>query len=138
MSFFKRTVAPENSPVVLMDRVYGESKALITQAAIDTITYRVFEYATREDADGDRNREEVGEEAELTPADVIYDTLQTAAPWDTTKDAAGYNFRFTLPGARRPTGGYFARVEVWLTPSTSGEEAYPLVWIIEAKPIASA
>lgn len=144
MSCMHVTVAREHTPVVLMDRVYGESKQLINQFSIDSISYRVFEYATEEDARADVNGEEVGVAADLDPTVVIFDTLQTAAPWTSQDEEAdeqgnkGYNLRFTLPAARRPTGGTWHRVEVWLTPSAGSEEAYALVWLVKTTPLASA
>lgn len=132
-------VAREDTPLVLMDRVYGVNGSLITIASIEAISYRVFEYATQEDAQADVEGEEIGEAADLTPSAVIFDTLQTAAPWVADEDAEvdGYNFRFTLPAACRPTGGTWHRVEILLTPSSS-DEAFPLVWLVKTTPLASS
>ena len=129
--------ARERTPVVLMDHVVGESGAPIIQASIDAIKYRVFEYASDADARADANGEEIGTEATLDVADVVFDELQTDPPWDAELDERGYNFRFTLPGSRRPAGDRWYRVEIWLTPSTS-DEAFPIVWLIKSLPLASA
>lgn len=125
----------EDAPIVLMDRVKNIAGAYITQASVSTITYRVDAYSSQRDAETCSNATEVTDDTSLTTADVVYDTLQTAAPWDSTADATGYNFRFTLPAASRPVGDKWHRVEVIITP-TSGD-AYPLVWIVETLAMSS-
>lgn len=124
----------EDSPIVLMDRVTSVSGAAITQATITSIAYVVHEYASQQEAERDINGSAVGTAGTLTKTDVVFDTLQTGAPW--TYDTTGYNFRFTLPGTRRPTGGKWHRVEVTFTPSSG--EAFPIVWIIETKALAGS
>lgn len=119
----------EDAPIVLMDRVKNIAGEYITQASVSTITYRCDSYSSQNDAEKCSNGTEVTDDTSLTTSAVVYDTLQTAAPWNSTADALGYNFRFTLPAAARPTGDKWHRVEVIITP-TSGD-AYPLVWIIE-------
>jgi len=119
----------EDAPIVLMDRVKNIAASYITQASVSTITYRVDAYSSQIDAEKCSNGTEVTDDTSLTISAVVYDTLQTAAPWDSTADATGYNFRFTLPAASRPVGDKWHRVEVIITPSTG--DAYPLVWIIE-------
>lgn len=126
----------EDTPIVLMDRVQNVAGANITQATITSIAYRVFEYASEQEAKLDTNGSEVGESATLTKTDVVFDALQTGAPWDSAKDAVGYNFRFTLPSARRPTGNKWHRVEVTFTPSSG--EAFAIVWIIETSALAGS
>ena len=132
-----QTTAPERTPIDLMDRVYGAGKLLINQLSIAAVKYQVFEYASQTDAERDCNRTEVGAEAILDVGDVVFDELQTSDGWNVKKDPAGYNFRFTLPAARRPTGNKWHRVEIWLTPSALGAEPYPLVWLIQSTPLAS-
>jgi hypothetical protein len=127
--------APERTPIELMDRVYGADRELITQDSVGEITYEVWSYPTREDAVDALNGTVVGEDGSLEVDAVIFDTLQTDPPWSVSKDAVGYNFRFTLPAARRPSGRLWHRVQIWLTPE--GEtEPFPLVWIIETTPLA--
>jgi len=137
MSTTHKAKAPERTPIDLMDRVYGDGRVLITRASIESITYEVWAYASAEDAENDLNGEEVGESAELEAADVVFDTLQTDARWNSTRDPTGYNFRFTLPAARRPRGRMWHRVQIWLTP-LGEDEAYPLVWIIHTTPLANS
>lgn len=119
----------EDAPIALMDRVKSIAGAYVTQASLSTITYRVDEYASQEDAEQCESGTEILDDTSLTISAVIYDTLQTAAPWDSTADSLGYNFRLDLAGTRRPNGNKWHRIEVLITPSSGG--AYPLVWIVE-------
>ena len=125
----KLAIGYEDSPIALMDRVKNLSGTNITQASVSTITYRVDEYASENDARSTSNGTEITDDTSLTKTDVVFDTLQTAAPWDSTADATGYNFRVDLAGTHRPNGNKWHRVEITITPSTGG--AFPLVWIIE-------
>lgn len=127
--------AYERTPIELMDRVKGANGQLITQAAIASVSYEVFEYGTREDAEADLNGEQIGTAATLDPEDVIFDELQNDPPWNADRDPDGYNFRFTLPAASRPTGGTWHVVQVWLTP-TDGGGAFPLVWFVRTLALA--
>jgi hypothetical protein len=122
----------EGSPLTLMDRIYGHAGTAITQASLSAISYQAWEYSSEDDAESDTNSTAVGTSASLVVADTVFDTLQTDARW--SRDSVGYNFRFTLPVARLPTGGSFVRVEVLFDPA-SGED-FPSVWIIEVLPMA--
>jgi len=119
----------EDAPIALMDRVKSIAGAYVTQASLSTITYRVDEYASQEDAETTTGGTVITAATSLTISAVIFDTLQTAAPWDSAADSTGYNFRLDLAGTHRPNGGKWHRVEIVITPSSGG--AYPLVWIIE-------
>lgn len=130
--------AYEDSPVLLMSRVNGLGDVPIVQADIDSISYRAFEYATVEDARLGVNGEEIGEAATLDVSATVFDALQTALPWDADRDADGYNFRFTLPAARRPTGNRWHRIEVTFAPSAPGEEPFPAVFLVRTKPLAGS
>lgn len=118
----------EDSPLVIMDRVVGISGAAITQATLTGIAFRAFEYASQEEAESDTEQTEVGTSETLTVSSVIFDTLQTAAPWDSSKEATGYNFRTTIPAARFPNGGKWVAIEVTFDP-VSGED-FCDVWIV--------
>ena len=118
----------QSTPIVLMDRVKSVADVDVTQASLSTITYTVKKYASQLDAEGDDDATSVITSTSVTISAAIFDTLQTAAPWDSTADANGYNFKFTLPAASRPTEGWH-RVQFTFTPATG--EAYPVVWIIE-------
>jgi hypothetical protein len=136
MSGFKYAKGLEDNPITLMDRVRSIADVNITQASVTAITYRVFEYATQAEAEQDIGSSEVGTTGTLTVNSVVYDTLQTAAPWDSTIDATGYNFRFTLPGSRRPTGGKWYRVQVTFDMASGSDDDFDTVWLIEALPKA--
>lgn len=124
----------EDSPKVLMDRVQNITGANITQAVITSISRQVFEYGSQEEAESNTEGTEVGTAASLTVSDVVFDTLQTTAPWDSTVDATGYNFKDVVPAAKFPTGRKWYRVEYLVTPTTG--EAFPIVWIVQAVSIA--
>lgn len=65
----------------------------------------------------------------LTVSAVVFDTLQTDAPW--SEDGTGYNFRFTPDQAidvAFATPGRLYRVEVELTPTASGRPPFELCW----------
>lgn len=86
----------EGTSVKVMARVYDVDNALITQAALSTVKYRVVTSA----------EVEVIALTALTISSVVFDTLQTAsddASW--VKDETGFNFKFTLPITAIPTGG---------------------------------
>jgi hypothetical protein len=132
MSAINRTkyaIGFEDAPIVLMDRVKNIAGDYITQASVSTITYRCDEYASQEDAEECSNGTEIIDDTALVVSSVVYNTLQTAAPWDSTTDATGYNVRFTLPASARTVGERWHRVEVNITPASG--DSYPLVWIIE-------
>lgn len=114
--------------MVLMNRVQNVAAVDVTQASLTSITYTVKKYASQIDAEGDDNATSVITSTSVTISTSIFDTLQTAAPWDSDVSPNGYNFKFTLPAASRPTEGWH-RVQFTFTPATG--EAYPVVWIIQ-------
>lgn len=79
------------------------------------------------DLDGDQTTPVSGPTA-LTIANVVFDTLQTDARWDTDIDPGGYNFRYEIPEAAFPIGGRRYRAEVTFDP-TSGED-WVTKWLI--------
>lgn len=126
----------EDGGITLMDRVLGNAGTAITQASISTLALKVYECASEEDAlaaDGD---EVVGVGGSLTVASQVYDTLQTASPWNSTTDATGYNFRYDVPANHMPTGSRWYRFEFKFTP-TSGAPFW-VVWVVKAEPIATS
>ena len=104
----------EGTDVVVMDRVQDAAGADITQAALDpgsggSITYYVY--------DEDDDTEEAT--ATLDRTAVVFDTLQTSAPW--TADSTGYNFKWQIGAALLPNaaGSKVYRVDVvFLTTSS--------------------
>lgn len=128
----RRGVAEDN-PIALMDRVKNINGALITQASVSSLSYKVYACLS-EDEVVDGSGEQVGTTTTLTPvSDYVFDTLQTAAPWDA--DETGYNLRIDLPGTARPAPGWH-RVEITITP-TSGS-AYTLRWGIKTGALAGS
>lgn len=131
----KQAAAYAGCQVALMDRVKNLEGALITQASVSSLSYRVDRYSSLQDAEECENGTETADDTALTPkSSYIFDTLQTAAPWDSTKDASGYNVRVDLPGASRPTGNCWHRYELTITPSTG--EAFKIVWIIQSEAVS--
>jgi hypothetical protein len=127
-----------NAPLILMGRVNGLAEVPLVQADVDSISYRVFAHPSADDAEHATNAEEIGEAAALNVAATIFDELQTDPPWDVDRDGDGYNFRFTLPAARRPTGNRWHRIQVTITPSAPGEEPFPVVFIVFTKALAGS
>lgn len=121
----------EDTKIVLMDRVTNLAGAYVTQASLSTMVYRVDEYASEADARACSNGTEIATAQSLTIADCVYDTLQTAEPWDSDADPTGYNVKCVMPKTTRPNGSKWHRYEIMLTPTSGSDDAFPLVWIIE-------
>lgn len=85
-------LAAGGGALVVMNRLANVDGSQIKQdhvAAIEYTVYAVGPSGTLEAVEG--------HDAEaLDVEDVIFDTLQTGAPWDTDEDAIGYNFRHTI------------------------------------------
>lgn len=112
-----KAVVFEDSGLTLMARIVGNDGEYIKQADFGTITYAVH------DSDG----AEVTASTSLTPANVIFDTLQTSGDdprWP--HGDVGFNFAFVLPAASSPTGGKTNLVEVKFVPSSG--EPFHVVW----------
>ena len=107
----------EDSGSVFMARARLASGAYITQAAISTITYRVW------DINPTTYTEITAGAQTLVVASVVFDALQTAFPW--TKDETGYNFKHEMPAASFPNGKGPYRVEYKVTP-VSGQPFFML------------
>ena len=108
----------ENGGAVLMARITGASGAAITQSSLSSITYKVFDASSKTPYD-------LLTSGTITIGSVIYDTLQTGAPW--TADSTGYNFLWTAPASAFPNlsnglnpDQHLYRVEILFTPA-SGE-----------------
>jgi hypothetical protein len=126
----------EATGATLMDRVQGNGGANITQASITSIAYTVSRYASQDDAQKCLNGTEVITGGTLSKTSVVFDTLQTAAPWDTTSDASGYNFRYDTPATDRPAvaggGSYWHRWDIVFTPASGA--VFVVSWIGETLP----
>ncbi len=108
-----QVVSWADSGVTLMARIQGSDAANITQAAITTIAYDVYDLgsSTPTVALG-------ASVAELTVADVVFDTLQTGSRWDA--DSTGYNFKHVVAATTLANGGNKYGVKYTFTPA-SGE-----------------
>ena len=90
-------------------RVANISGTNITQASLSSIYYSVFDMTTSQ---------VILASTQLTIANVVFDTLQTAAVW--TLDSTGYNFRHDFAATCIPEGDHVYRFEYKFTPG-SGE-----------------
>lgn len=117
-----RGTAYQDSGVILMARVLGYDNAAINQASIASITLTVVDEKTGEAQDP----------ITLDVSDVVFDTLQTGAPWD--KDADGYNFRYDSLAAQRPEGGRTYRFAFQFAPVIG--EPFWVVFRIETKTLS--
>lgn len=122
----------EDNPIALMNNVKNINGAAITQSSITSITYKVYACADKDEVISGAG-EIVGTQTTCTVSDVVFDTLQTTAPW--TLDSVGYNLRIDLPGSARPAPGWH-RVEIVITPATGS--AYTLRWGIKTGALAGS
>lgn len=130
----------EATGITLMDRVQGNGGTNITQASISSIAYNVTRYGSKDDAEECKNGTAVITAGVLQKTSVVFDTLQTAAPWNSDPaqggDATGYNFRYDSPATDRPAvdggGTYWHRYDVTFTPVSGAP--FKVVWIVESLP----
>lgn len=106
-----KTTGPEDNGLYVMSRAKKASGAMVQQADVASIAYRVM------DADDTAATAATGS---LTVSSVIYDTLQTTAldsRWPSNAPAAGYNFGAAIPGTAfpDPSTRYFVRVNATMT-----------------------
>ena len=134
MSEFILKDAREDSPYTVMACMKGQDATALTQASLTGITFRVFQYGSRSEAEDDDNGTEVGSVASLSVSGVIYDTLQTDNDY---QPDGGYNFKHVVPSARLPTGGKWVAVEYVFDPAASGWDDFTERFIFYVKPRAS-
>ena len=103
----------EDSGLQCMARVENWDGDLLLQADLGTITYKVFDVATKVETGSDS----------LTVANVIFDTAQTNSGWPYDD---GFNFKFLLPASAFPNGNRKYRVEFIVTPTSA--EPFPIVF----------
>lgn len=127
-----KTTAFAGCGVTLMDRIQGNGGANITQASITSISYEVQSYASADDAEEASSGTAVTS-GTLAKTSVVFDTLQTAAPWDSAADSTGYNFRYDSPAADRPSGHRWHRYDIIFSPSSGAP--FAAVWIVETLPM---
>lgn len=125
----------EDSPVTLLAHVQGADGLDITQDGVQSLSYQVWQYDTREECENDIEQTAIGTEVSLTVASTIYDELQTGGGWEA--DDEGYNLRFVLPADKLPVGGKWYRVEVWIVDGDDLEYLAAL-YGIEARPTAKS
>ena len=106
----------KNGSVTLLARIVGNDADPVTTADISSIEYSIY---LLDDQNPDlRTAVEGHEDATLTVADVLFDSLQTDALW--TADATGYNFRHTPDVSSYPAFAVAGRrylVEYRLSPT---------------------
>lgn len=109
-----KVVVMEDTSATFMCRMLASDGSAAQQADVSSIAYSVY----------DRTGGSVVTSGTLTVSSVVFDTLQTGAPW--TYDSTGYNFKTTLATTAFPTGGRLYRVEFKWTFSDSavGIDAY--------------
>ena len=125
----------EDSPYTLMACIKGQNAVAITQSSLTAMTFRVFQYDSRDEAENDENGTEIGAVATLTVSDVVFNSLQTDNDWDAT--TTGYNLKHVVPAARFPSGGKWIAIEYLFDPSTSGWDDFTERFIVYVKPRAS-
>jgi len=99
----------EGQPDYIKMVLLNPDEELATVASVSSLSYRVIEYASKDDAIKDIDGTEITATASLTVGSTIYDT-----PIDDT-----YNFKMLSPGTNRPNGNKWIRHQITVTP-TSG------------------
>ena len=118
----------EDSDVACMARIkLNGAVASFVQASIASVSRKIFDRKSATPSTA-------VDEADLTVATVVFDTLQTDGRW--TKDATGYNFRDTIAAADLSTGGSQFRVEYKFT--TTGGSVFFAVFELTSQDIWSS
>jgi len=115
--------------VTLLARVEDAEGQALTSSDAAAVTYRIDARDPCEP--GSATPVSGHEDQPLDPSAVLYDTLQTGAPWDI--DATGYNFRHEIDVATSPafpTAGRTYSVTYVLT--TTGGQPIVFRFLIEA------
>ncbi len=116
----KRASIWEDGGAFLAARVLGNNGNYITQSAISSITYLVYDItAGAEVATGS-----------LTVSSVVFDSLQTDGRW--TEDDTGYNFGVAVSASWFSIADHTYRVEYKFTPS-SGQ----VFWVVFELPASA-
>lgn len=125
----------QDSPLPIYGQIISQiTKVLVTQSTVSSLLVRVYEYASKADAESNTNGTQIGSDITLTKTSVIFDALQTTDPGDkmiTTK-GTGYNFATILPAASFPEGDKWYRADLRITPS-SGDEYTGGKWVLECQ-----
>lgn len=112
--------------------VAGLAPAAITQSSVSSLTYRVDQYDSRDDALAQVGGTEIVDDTALVVASTVFNTLQSSGRGAemVTSFGTGYNFAASIPGTAFPTGGKWYSVELWVTP-TSGDAYRGGWWVLE-------
>jgi hypothetical protein len=102
----------EDGTVSLMARVIGNAGAAITQASLTAIKLYAYNLAD--------TTTPVADNVTVVIASTVYDTLQTASPWDDEADSEGYNFRYDVPQTYLASPGRY-RFEFRFDPASGGD-----------------
>ncbi len=140
MSVYHWAAGLEGNPGTAVGRIRSGGNAFIAQAMLSAITYRAYQYDTRENLLGNINPTEIGAQATIPISSSVFDTFQTDAYWTDDDgnaiDARGYNFRFTFPSTRFPLPAKWYKVEITFTPS-GGSEPFKVRWVVNTSPVSS-
>ncbi len=120
----------ENFPATFLARMEDlASGALITQASLSTVTYKIF------DESGIRPGNHLFS-GSVTIASSVHDTLKLDNRCK--KDKVGFNFQHTLAGTNFPTGNSVLLLEYTFTPVAGASQAYGLFFKIKVAPTRSS
>ncbi len=86
----------EDSSVQVMARVEDVDGADITQSLVTSITRKIYRLDWDDD-DCEYGATTIDDDEALTVSSVVTDSLSTSAPWDSTIDSEGSNFRDKIP-----------------------------------------
>lgn len=111
----------EDCGALSLARVRGWTGALVTQATLSSIAYKVV------DLDAAAT---VTASGTLTISAVIFDTAQTDGSWPFSD---GYNFRWLIPASAFPTGGHRYAVEFTFTPVAPENQPFAVDFEIRAR-----
>jgi len=113
-----KTTNWEDTDTTFLSREYGNDAELITQSAMSSISYSVW------DVSGSTPTSAIVSASSLTVSAVVYDTLQNGQEWDL--DEIGYNFKYTVAGSNFNAPRHMYQVEFIFNPSSGGD--WPLVF----------
>lgn len=108
-------VTLERSSVVLLARLAYPNGDLVAPSQVSTVTYSIDE---RPGCDGERTPVPGHQSVSVTPASVLFATLQLTGEWSV--DATGYNFRHEIDVGTNdafPTAGKAYQVRYEVTPT---------------------
>lgn len=92
-----QVVTLRNATPVLMARVENAAGEYVTQASLSSIAYTAYLLDADHPTDKDTRTAVTGHEGvAVAKASAVFDTLQTASPWDSDEDAIGYNLKHQL------------------------------------------